>query len=139
MSIKSYEEITNKSNLTDINESVFKANNVFKVKTIVEVPTSVVNAFIKKVKDVKGPDIMDQWSQTDIAELIVNYISSNYVTADNVPVEALTGDIKDQTIQAVQPVEPLVQAQPVAQPLVQAQPEVQAQPVQTELPEGSIQ
>ena len=108
--ILSYEQITNIAKLDDVNESVYKTGNIYKVKTIIEVPTNVVNAFIKKVKEEKGPDIMDNWSQVDIAELIVNHIATNFINADNVPVTALTGDDKNnaastEMLPGVQPVD----------------------------------
>jgi len=96
--ILKYDQVTNIAKLDDVNESVYKTGNVYKVKTIIEVPTNVVNAFIKKVKEEKGPDIMDNWSQVDIAELIVNHIATNFITADNVPVSVLTGDDKNNNV-----------------------------------------
>ena len=101
--ILSYEQITNIAKLDDVNESVYKTGNIYKVKTIIEVPTNVVNAFIKKVKEEKGPDIMDNWSQVDIAELIVNHIATNFINADNVPVTQILrkckcGDLKVEVI-----------------------------------------
>ncbi len=121
MSVKSYEEITKISGLKAINEGAYKSGNIWKVKTTVDVPVAAVNAFIKKVKEVKGPDSMDMWSQTDVAEMMATYVMTTYMNVENVPVEAITGENKEQP------------AQILPQP-IQTQPVQNGEPAQTSQP-----
>jgi hypothetical protein len=75
------------------NEAVFKTNdNIFKVKVTIDVPKSLVSAISKKVKDVKGPDILDTFSQTEIAEELVKYITQKYLNVESIPASVLTGE-----------------------------------------------
>ena len=49
---KSVEEVTPEvKNEDNVNESTMTAGNVIKVVTTIDVPTSLVNAYSKKVKD----------------------------------------------------------------------------------------
>lgn len=87
------------------NESVIKtADNIFKVKVTVDVPKSLVSAVSKKVKDVKGPDILDTFSQTEIAEELVKYVTQTFLNIDSIPASVLTGE---ETIEGETPADGL--------------------------------
>lgn len=89
--IKSRKDFLAKS--SKVNESVYKSgDNLYKVKVTIDVPKSLVNAVIKKVKDTKGPDILDMYSQTDIAEAIVKYVNETYLNIESIPGTILTGE-----------------------------------------------
>lgn len=92
-----------------VNESVFKIGDVYKVKPIVDIPKSLINAFVSKAKKEQDVDPRENWSDTDIAELMVNYVVATFMNIDSIPVEAIMGDKKPKDITVSEP----VQAQPV--------------------------
>lgn len=126
-----------------IKESVLQVNDIYKVKAMIDIPQSLINAYIKKVKDTTGKNLRQFFGDVDIAEEIVKYINLNNLDVDKIPGGALMGGqaqaqqpegqapaAQTEPAAQAQPA-PVAQAQPEAQP--QAQPEAQAQPqVQTE-------
>jgi len=40
-----------------IKESVIQVNDVYKVKTMIDIPQSLINAYVKKVKDTTGKNL----------------------------------------------------------------------------------
>ena len=151
--IRTFESYRIKKNREEIiKESVLQVNDIYKVKTMVDIPQSLINAYVKKVKDTTGKNLRQFFGDVDIAEEIVKYINMNNLDVDKIPGGALMGGGQSQTQTQVQPqvqseAEP--QAQPQAQtqeaPQVQPQVQPQAQPqVQTEAepqaqPEGQAQ
>lgn len=122
--IKPYEKVV------AVNENVYKIGDTFMVRSTIEVPSTLVNAFMKKVKTEKSPDILDSWSHTDIAEALVKYVTFKFLNIETIPVQAITGDEAQPQpgAQMVQPTaQPLVQpvVQPLVQPTAQVQPTVQ--------------
>lgn len=108
--IKSRKEFA-KSN-GKLNESVYKSgDNLYKVKVTIDVPKSLVNAVIKKVKDTKGPDILDMYSQTDIAEAIVKYVNETFLNIESIPGTILTGEEEGEEALAASE-EPAINANP---------------------------
>ena len=85
-----------------INETVFPVDDVYRVLPNIDVPRSLINAYIKKVKDETGRDIKDIYGQEQMAEMIVNYISSAYLNIENLPVTMAMGSEFDKGAQ-VQP------------------------------------
>lgn len=139
-----------------INESVFKHGDIFKVKTTVDIPKSLINAFVSKAKKEHDTDPRENWSDVDLAEMFVNYICANFVNIETLPVDAILGEPQKtpgEISTEVQPTEvelsvqpstqPSAQAQAQPQPNVQAQAQtktqVQAQPTDNELPSGQIE
>ena len=122
-----------------IKESVLQVNDIYKVRTMVDIPQSLINSYVKKVKDVTGKNVRQFFGDVDIAEEIVKWVNLNFLNVDQVPAGALTGDAQGQPEavqgQAQAPVQGQAQAQaPVqgqAQAQGQAQPEAQVQ-VQTQ-------
>lgn len=95
-----------------LNESVYKSgDNLYKVKVTIDVPKSLVNAVIKKVKDTKGPDILDMYSQTDIAEAIVKYVNETFLNIESIPGTILTGEEEGEEALAASE-EPAINANP---------------------------
>jgi hypothetical protein len=155
---KSVDEVTPEVKKEDnVSESTMTAGNIIKVVTSIDVPTSLVNAYAKKVKDTYEKDITSFLGKEGIAEELVKYVSMNFLNVDSVHAGALTGDPDPAQAQMqvqpagaqVQPLDGQVQAQPLdgqvqTQPIqgqVQAQPvqgQVQAQPVQGQV-QGQVQ
>jgi hypothetical protein len=133
-----------------IKESVLQVNDIYKVRTMVDIPQSLVNAYVKKVKDNTGKNLRQFFGDVDIAEEIVKHVTLNYINVDQVPAGALTGDAQGSTdgqtqapvqgqTQAGQAQAPVqgqgqaqVQTQGQAQAPVQGQVQVQTEPAQSQ-------
>ena len=101
MNLKSRENI---AKILGLNESVFKIGDIYKVKPIIDVPKSLINSFVSKAKKEQDVDPREMWSDMDIAELMVNYIMTTYLTADNISVEAIMGEKKPgETVTVAEP------------------------------------
>jgi hypothetical protein len=114
-----------------IKESVLQVNDIYKVKTMIDIPQSLINAYVKKVKDTTGKNLRQFFGDVDIAEEIIKYINLNNLDVEKIPGNALMGGAQSQG-----------QGQPQGQPQIQTETETQIQPqgqAQTEAPEGQVQ
>jgi hypothetical protein len=111
-----------------IKEAVFQVNDIYKVKTTIDIPQSLINAYVKKVKDNTGKNLRQFFGDMDIAEEIVKFVAQSGLDSDKLSANALVGGGQEQSQPQAQP-EAQTQAQPQAQP--EAQPQVQ--------PEGQSQ
>lgn len=129
--LKEFEKFrTNK----DLNESaIMKIDDVYKVKAVIDVPQSLINALIRKVKDESEKNAREFWSDIDIANEVVKYISTNFMNIENLPASILMGET-DLAAQPAATAQPVAQAQPEAQPVTQpeAQPAAQEEPAAQE-------
>lgn len=135
ITLKTSSEVYNSKSLSNLNESVTKTEDGYMVKTFVEVPQSLVRAIVSKAKTETGKDPKEMLGDTDIAELIVQYLHKTFLNADSIPSSAVLFSSEKKATTA-QP------AQPTAQPTVPVQnAEPVAQPVQgeEELPVGTVQ
>jgi hypothetical protein len=111
-----------------IKEAVFQVNDIYKVKTTIDIPQSLINAYVKKVKDNTGKNLRQFFGDMDIAEEIVKFVAQTGLDADNLSPTALVGGAQGQAQGESQPqaqTEP--QTQPQAQTEPQTQPQTQAQ------------
>ena len=117
-----------------IKESVLQVNDIYKVKVMVDIPQSLLNAYVKKVKDTAGKNLRQFYGDMDLAEEIVKYVTMNFIDSEKIPTNALVGGA--QTQGQAQP-----QAQPQAETETQTETEEPAQvQVQTEAqPEETTQ
>jgi len=131
--IRTFENYRTKSKREEIiKESVFQVNDIYKVKTMIDIPQSLINAYVKKVKDTTGKNLRQFFGDVDIAEEIVKYINMNNLDVEKIPGGALMGGQAQAQSTQAQP-QAQTEAQPQAQPQVEAQPQAEAQPqVQTE-------
>ena len=134
--IRTYENYRIKKNREEIiKESVLQVNDIYKVKTMIDIPQSLINAYVKKVKDTTGKNLRTFFGDVDIAEEIVKFINMDNLDVDKIPGGALMGGGQSQT-QTQPEAQPQVQveAQPQEAPQAQTQeaPQAQAQPAQTE-------
>jgi len=119
-----------------IKEAVFQVNDIYKVKTTIDIPQSLINAYVKKVKDNTGKNLRQFFGDMDIAEEIVKFVAQSGLDADTLSATALVGGAQGQAQGQVQP---QAQTQPEAQSQLQAQPQDQGQvQVQTQ-GEGQVQ
>ena len=139
--IRTFESYRIRKNREEIiKESVLQINDIYKVKTMIDIPQSLINAYVKKVKDTTGKNLRQFFGDVDIAEEIIKYINMNNLDIDKLPGNALMGGAQGQGQAQGQPqvqVEGEAEAQPEAQPQGQAQPE--AQPAQGEFEEPQAQ
>jgi hypothetical protein len=128
--VRNYEKFRVKKNREDIiKESVLQVNDIYKVKAMIDIPQSIINQYVKKVKDTTGKNLKTFFGDVDIAEEIVKWVTMNFIDVDKIPGGALMGG-QTQAQTEVQPqaqtqAQPEPQAQPQAQP--EAQPQVQVQ------------
>ena len=126
-----------------ITEDVLIMDNIFRVRTSVDVNTTLINSFMKKVKDVSGEKIDDRYAKTEIAELIVNYITTNLLTVENLPVSIVVGT--ENVVQPVQTNQPedvqntQVQDTQVQNTQAQETQNTQAQDTAQEVPATEVQ
>ena len=97
-------------------------------------PRSLINAFIKKVKDETGSDIKDIYGSEQMAEMIVNYINSSFMNIENLPVTMAMGSNYGKGAQ-VQPSQQIQDVQIQDVPVQDTQ-ETQAQQTAQEIPDA---
>ena len=88
--LKSKEQII-EERLGSVHESVMKIGDTFKVKTFVEIPKSLINQFVSKAKKEHNLDTRENWSDTDLAEMFVDYVIANYLNIESLPVNSILG------------------------------------------------
>jgi len=151
--LNKFESYTKKRKLQDaIKESVMVVNDVYRVNTTVDIPQSLLNTYVKSVKDSLGKNARQFYSDIQLAEEITKYVVQNGLTPEKIPAGALFGgegqgqqpaqgqaapqaqaqpgqvQIQAQAPQAQSPMDPQAQAQPAqGQAQMQAQPQGQAQ------------
>jgi hypothetical protein len=131
--VKTFESFRVKKNREDIiKEAVLQVNDIYKVKTMIDIPQSLINAYVKKVKDTTGKNLRQFFGDVDIAEEIVKYINTSNLDIENLPGGALLGG-QSQTQNQSQ-----VQSQGQAQTQGQAQIEFDETPVQGQS-QGQVQ
>jgi len=129
--IRKFESYRNNKRRDEIiKESVLQVNDIYKVRTLIDIPQSLINAYVKKVKDNTGKNLRQFFGDVDIAEEIVKYVTLNFTNVDQVPAGALTGDAQgspEGQTQAQSQTEPQAQTQAQPQTQTQAQPQAQTQ------------
>jgi cobalamin biosynthesis protein CobT len=71
---------------------IMKVDNTFKVKSIADVTQTLINAYVKKVKEETGKELKDFFSEMDLAEALVKYAIENGLDVDCIPSNALLGE-----------------------------------------------
>ena len=130
--IRTFESYRIKKNREEIiKESVLQVNDIYKVKTMIDIPQSLINAYVKKVKDTTGKNLRTFFGDVDIAEEIVKFINMDNLDVEKIPGGALMGGGQAQT-QTQPEAQPQVQVEAQPQAQTQEAPQAQAQPAQTE-------
>lgn len=105
-----------------IKESVLQINDIYKVKAMVDVPKSLLNAYSKKVKEAGKKELDGFFSMDAIAEELVKYVLTNFLDVDKIPAGALYGETLDELQSQGQAQVQIPQAQPQGQPQAQEVP-----------------
>lgn len=72
------------------NEAVVQFEDKYKVGGI-EVAQSLINSYVKKVKQDAGKNLRQLYSDMEIAELLVKYVANTKLDVDRIPATALLG------------------------------------------------
>jgi hypothetical protein len=135
--VKAFEKFRIQKNREEIiKESVFQVNDLYKVKTMIDLPQSLINAYVKKVKDTTGKNLRQFFGDVDIAEEIIKYVTTTFLDIDKIPGGAIMGGQTQAQTQGEGQVQ--VQTEPQAQTQGQAEPQAQA-PAQGQSPEGEFE
>ena len=86
-----------------INESVLQVGDLYKVRSMVDIPQSLINSYVKKEKDTTGRNLRQFFGDVEIAELLLQYITTAGLDLDKIPTGALTGQSQAQNQTQVQP------------------------------------
>ena len=130
--IRTFESYRIKKNREEIiKESVLQVNDIYKVKTMIDIPQSLINAYVKKVKDTTGKNLRTFFGDVDIAEEIVKFINMDNLDVEKIPGGALMGGGQSQT-QTQPEAQPQVQVEAQPQAQTQEAPQTQAQPAQAQ-------
>ena len=126
--LNKFESYTKKRKLTDaIKESVMVVNDVYRVNTTVDIPQSLINTYVKAVKDSLGKNARQFYSDIQLAEEITKFVVQSGLTPEKIPAGALFGG-EGQTAQAGQAPQAQMPGQVQAQPAqIQGHPQAQAQ------------
>jgi hypothetical protein len=135
--VKAFEKFRIQKNREEIiKESVFQVNDLYKVKTMIDLPQSLINAYVKKVKDTTGKNLRQFFGDVDIAEEIIKYVTTTFLDIDKIPGGAIMGGQTQAQTQGQGQVQ--VQTEPQAQTQGQVEPQAQA-PAQGQSPEGEFE
>jgi len=116
--IKSSKEFKSlKDKIGMVKEDVTIMGSDFIVRPSINIPGSLVSAYMKKVKDETGEKLEDRFGKNQIAELLVSYLAESFLSIENFPTSIVTGTASTQ-------VQPQTQVQTQLQP---AQPQTQVQ------------
>lgn len=123
--IRKFESYSKKRKLDQvIKEAVQIVDDVYKVNVTADVPQSLLNAYIKKVKDNLDKNARQIFSDTQIAEEITKYVIQKGLNIDQLEPSILYGG---------------AQAQSQGQTQVQAQGQIQTQTIPQDVPQGQPQ
>ena len=73
-----------------IKEAVMTVNDIYRVNTMIDIPQSLINAYVKKVKDTTGKNLKQLFGDVVIAEEIVNKIQNEYAVLFSAFFEKMT-------------------------------------------------
>jgi len=121
------EEVVNEES---VNEGAQLFDNTWKVRSRVEIPVTLINAYKKKVQQETGEDLMKKWSEQELAEEITKYVVTSFLNIENLPVSLVTGAVSEPQAQVSQEMPAQTQVQPQISPEGQQEVNVQIEPAQ---------
>jgi hypothetical protein len=123
--IRKFESYSNKRKLQEIiKESVMIVDDIYRVNVTADIPQSLLNAYIKKVKDSLDKNARQFYSDVQLAEEITKHVLQQGLNIDKIDPSALFGGQPQGQAQPAQ-VQAQAPVQAQAQAPVQAQPQVQ--------------
>ena len=105
-------------------------DNDWKVRTRVEIPTSLINAYVKKVQSETGEDPRKKWSEQELAEEITKYVSTAFLSVENLPSSIVSAIDQAPQVQTQEEMPTDTQVQTQVQPDVQVEEAPQGQEIQ---------
>ena len=106
-------------------------DDVWKVRNRIEIPISLINSYVKKVQSETGEDPRKKWSEQEIAEELANFVSSKFMTIENLPSSIISSAQKQPTVQTQEDMPVQSQVQPQGEMPIQPQAQPQGEmPVQ---------
>lgn len=120
-----------------VNEGAQLFDDVWKSRMRVEIPVSLISAYVKKVQSETGEDPRKRWSEQEIAEEIANYVTTSFMTVENLPTSIIASGQKQPTVQSQEDMPAETQVQPQAQSPVQ-EPSIQPQAPAQETPAQNV-
>lgn len=120
-----FNNFKDKKHGSKLNEGVIKIGNAY-VLSDIEVPVSLVNAYIKKVKDETQRNLREMMSDSDVAYRLLKYCVENNMIIDNLPSSIVLGE-EAGNVEVTDDMGGQIQASGQTQP--QTQPAAQTQPV----------
>ncbi len=117
----------------NINESVIQLGDKYRINGI-DVPQTVVNAMAKKVKEETGKKLSNMYSDAQIAEEIIKFITTEFLNVESIPTSIFVGGEENQEEEETEPATAIesVPEEPVAEPVVAEEPVVDAPKEETE-------
>ena len=88
--------INKKDLINAYNESVLQVGDTYKVRSMVDIPQSLINSYVKKVKDSTGKNLRQFFGDVEIAEELLKYITLNGLDLEKIPGNALMGGAQGQ-------------------------------------------
>jgi hypothetical protein len=116
-----------------IKESVLQVGDVYKVRSMVDIPQSLINSYVKKVKDTTGKNLRQFFGDVEIAEQLLQYITTTGLDLDKIPGGALMGQAQAQGQPAQAQTPASTEEGSEGQAQVQGQPAQAQEPVQTQV------
>ena len=111
--IKRFESFRKNKEIT--NETVFSVDDVFRVNIIVDVPMKIVTSYAKKVEQNTQKKLLDNMSNSMVAEELVKYVVKEGLDVEKISATALIGgqaQAQGSTNVEIQPTQTQGQAQP---------------------------
>jgi hypothetical protein len=68
-----------------LNENAFKSGDKYRVKLIKDIPSEIINNYIQKVKQETNENALKNFTENDLAELLVMHVIDNYLKIENLP------------------------------------------------------
>lgn len=95
---KNLKEIGSKAK---VNENAFQVGDNYKVKIVIDVPVSLVKQYSDKVSQDTGKNALENFSESELAEQMVDYIVKQNLNIDSVPTSVAVGEevIEEDDIQ----------------------------------------
>jgi hypothetical protein len=96
-----------------IKESVIQVGDIYKVRVMADVPQSLLNAYVKKVKDTTGKNVRQFFGDVEVAEELVRHIVTLGLDVDTIDPNVLLGGPQAQSQSSDQAQVVDAQVQPV--------------------------
>ena len=87
-----------------IYESVHKMGDEYRISGVM-IPKNIINQFISKAKKDYDVDAKENFSEIDLAQMLVDFVIKNYLNIDSLPVKTILGisgddvsEVKDEIV-----------------------------------------